>query len=461
MARLDQVLTVAQMRAAEQALIDQGSSVAALMERAGAAVGEWALRLSAGGPVTVLAGPGNNGGDGYVAARHLHTRGVEVRVIAPEAPRTPAAMAARAACPVPVVADGRGAVLVDALFGSGLARAPSPDHAALLGRLRQQHRLTLAVDVPSGIDADSGAVLDPALGPSAVTLALGAWKHAHFAMPAAALMGTLRLADIGCGAVPGAVQVLPRPRIEAPAADAHKYRRGLLAIVAGAMPGAARLAAMAARHGGAGYLKVIGDRQDFRAHADWVIVDRSALVDPRTRAVLVGPGLGREAPAHGLLDAALGSGHPAVIDADALVLLRRHHLTGFPAILTPHEGELAALERHFGLSRRASPLKRDRAAALATETGAVVVAKGPDTVIAAPDGTLLVAPRAPSWLSVAGTGDVLAGVIAARLAVHGDRMRAACEGVWLHGAAARHAGAAFAAEDLAAAIPVALAEALA
>lgn len=460
MARLDQVLTVAQMRAAEQALIDQGSSVEALMERAGAAVGEWALRLGAGAPVTVLAGPGNNGGDGYVAARHLASRGVEVRVIAPEAPRTPAAIAARAACPAPLVADGKGAVLVDALFGSGLTRAPSPELSALLARLRQSHKRTLAVDVPSGIDADSGAVLDPALGASTLTLALGAWKHAHFAMPAAALIGQLRLADIGCAAMPGAAQVLPRPRIAAPAADAHKYRRGLLAIVAGAMPGAARLAALAARHGGAGYLKVIGQAEDFRGHADWVIADRTALADQRTRAVLVGPGLVRDSAAQALLEGALGAGHPAVIDADALILLRRHHLTGFPAILTPHEGELAALERRFGLARHASPLKRERAAALAAETGAVVVAKGPDTVIAAPDGALVVGPAASSWLSIAGTGDVLAGIIAARLAVHGDPMRAACEGVWLHGAAACHAGAAFAAEDLAAAIPAAMAEAL-
>lgn len=463
MNRLNQVLSVAAMRAAEQALIDAGSSVEALMERAGAAVAEWAWRLGAGAPVTVLAGPGNNGGDGYVAARLLAQRGVDVRVIAAELPRTPAAIAARAACPRPV-SDGDdgtgGAVLIDALFGSGLTRAPSPALSALLGGLQRSHRVVLAVDVPSGIDADSGAVLDPELGASTLTLALGAWKHAHFAMPAAALMGALRLADIGCAAMPGAAQVLGRARIASPAADAHKYRRGLLTIVAGAMPGAARLSGLAARHCGAGYLKVIGKADDFRQHADWVIADHAALHDPRTHAVLVGPGLGRDAAAQGLLEQALGAGRATVIDADALVLLRPHHLTGFPAILTPHEGELAALERHFGLSRGAPPHKRDRAVALARATGAVVVAKGPDTVIAAPDGTLMLAPRASSWLSVAGTGDVLAGIIAARLAVLGDPLRAACEGVWLHGAAARHAGAAFAAEDLAAALRPALAEAL-
>lgn len=463
MNRLDQVLTVAAMRAAEQALIDAGSSVAALMERAGAAVAEWAWRLGAGAPVTVLAGPGNNGGDGYVAARLLAERGVDVRVIAPEAPHTSAAIAARAACPLQVgeADDGSGGmVLVDALFGSGLTRAPSPELSALLAGLRGSHRHVLAVDVPSGVDADSGAVLDPALGASTLTLALGAWKHAHFAMPAAALMGALRIADIGCAAMPGAAHVLGRPRIATPAADAHKYRRGLLAIVAGTMPGAARLAALAARHGGAGYLKVIGQAEDFRRYADWVIADQAALHDPRTRAVLVGPGLGRDAGAQGLLQSALGAGQATVIDADALILLRPHHLTGFPAILTPHEGELIALERHFGLSRHAPANKRDRALTLAKATGAVVVAKGPDTVIAAPDGTLMLAPRATSWLSVAGTGDVLAGIIAARLAVLGDPLRAACEGVWLHGAAAHHAGAAFAAEDLAAALRPALAEAL-
>jgi ADP-dependent NAD(P)H-hydrate dehydratase / NAD(P)H-hydrate epimerase len=458
----DQVLTVAAMRAAEQALIDAGASVESLMEMAGHGAGAYVHRVAGGRAVTILCGPGNNGGDGYVIARHLFERDVPVRVIAALPPKTRAALAARAAFAGPII-DGvppklpRGDVFVDCLFGSGLTRAVDADLFATLSALFDRHHHRIAIDLPSGIESDSGAVLNPGLPAFDLTISLGAWKHAHFAMPSTALMGALRLIDIGCAAQGDAASVLQRPRLGIPAPDAHKYRRGLLAIVGGAMPGATLLSASAARHAGAGYLRLIAGADPGPVPYDLVIVRETpaqALGDGRVAAVLVGPGLGRDPGARERLGAALAAGLPTVVDADGLVLLRPGQCAGAPMVLTPHEGELAALERAFGL--RGEGVKRERALRLAAATGAVVLAKGPDSVIAAPDGRLILAPRASSWLSVAGTGDVLAGIVASRLAVHQDALRAACEGVWLHSEAARLAGPAFAATDLAEWVPQAV-----
>ena len=460
----DQVLTVAAMRAAEAALIAAGDTVDTLMARAGAGAGEWVHRLSGGRAITVLCGPGNNGGDGYVIARHCADRGARVRVIAPIAPMTDAARQARAAWPgpveQPVEQDGApdGETLVDCLFGSGLSRPLEPSLVDLLNRLAMAHHRRVAIDLPSGVDGDSGALLNPGLQAFDLTIALGAWKPAHFAMPASAMMGALRLVEIGCAAVPGAARVLTRPRIAAPAADAHKYRRGLVAIVGGAMPGAALLAADAARHAGAGYVRLITAGDPGPAAPDFVVVRENparALADGRAAAVLIGPGLGRDGVARERLRAALDGGVPAVVDADALRLFRPGMAA---AVLTPHEGELAHLERAFRLGGHAT--RGQRALALARASGAVVLAKGPDSAIAAPDGRVLLAPRASSWLSVAGSGDVLAGIAAARLAVLRDPFAAAAEALWLHGEAARRAGPAFTVSALARSVRSALGAAL-
>lgn len=460
---LRQVLDVAAMRAAEAALIADGTPAQDLMEIAGRALGEWARRLGAGRPVTVLCGPGNNGGDGYVAARHLMEHGVPVTVIAAREAATPEAMTARALYKGEVHAPGalaRGGVLLDCLFGSGLSRALPDDLFSLLTGLAEQHALLIAADLPSGIEADSGAVLNPGLPAFDLTVALGAWKHAHYAMPAAPLMGALRLVDIGVAAVPGAARVLQRPQITPPAADAHKYRRGLLAVVAGAMPGAALLSAEAAQRSGAGYVKLLTSERPEGVPPALVcdVSDLAALADPRIAAILVGPGLGRDAKAAVRLDAALAADRPVVIDADALTLLGPDSPGTAQRVLTPHGGEMAALEASFGLSNGGT--RRARAVALAEASGAVVLLKGPDSLIAAPGGDVTVSPRASTWLSVAGSGDVLAGIIASRLAVHGDAFLAAQEGLWLHGAAARRCGPAFTAGDLAAATGYALSAAL-
>jgi hydroxyethylthiazole kinase-like uncharacterized protein yjeF len=446
----DQVLTQAQMRAAEQALIDAGISVDELMQRAGHGAAEWVWRVAAGRPVTVLCGPGNNGGDGYVIAEALRQRGGKVRVIAAHAPKSPAAIAASRLYHGTIetrVASPRGEVLVDCLFGTGLTRALGEDDAALLSRLVAGHHYRAAIDLPSGVETDSGAALGSDLPPWHLTLALGAWKPAHFLMPACAAMGELRLVEIGIEQVADAPRRARQPRFPGPPADAHKYRRGLLGVIGGEMPGAALLAARAAQHAGAGYVKLLA-QTGIAAPAD-VVVDLApldtALADPRYAALLVGPGLGRDGAARARLAQALRCEKPKVLDADALLLLEPGMAGG--AIATPHEGELAALERSFGLPGSGS--KAERAQALAAVSAMVIVAKGADTVIAAPDGRLVFTPRASSWLSTAGTGDVLAGCIAGRLATGLDPLTAAEQGVWLHGKAARLAGAAFTAGQLA------------
>jgi hydroxyethylthiazole kinase-like uncharacterized protein yjeF len=463
---LGQVLTVAQMRAAEDALMAAGSDVHALMQRAGCGAGEWVRRVAAGRRVTVLCGPGNNGGDGYVIAQYLAEAGLRVAVVAPQAPRTEAAQRARGLYAGAVHEDGQaelGGVLVDCLFGSGLTRPLDGPALSLLQDLAARHSHRIAVDVPSGVDSDSGACLNDGLPDWHLTLALGAWKHAHFAMPACATMGALRLVDIGIQAVPGAARVLERPTLSAPAADAHKYRRGLLGIVAGAMPGAALLAATAALRAGAGYVQVLADEVGLPGAPAELVVRHGALCavldDDRFAALLVGPGLGRDEAAKARLKAALAAEKPMVIDADALVLLAPDMLRGAPLVLTPHEGEMKVLERNFGLSGQSG--RRARAVALARAAKAVVILKGPDSLIACPGGDVTVAPRASSWLSVAGSGDVLAGTVASRLAVLHNAPAAAHEGLWLHARAAQQAGPAFTSGDLAHAIGGAVQQALA
>ena len=453
----DQILAVAQMRAAEAGLIAAGIPVDELMQLAGHGSAEWVWRIAAHRIVTVLCGPGNNGGDGYVIAEALRERGGKVVVVAASEPKTDAARKARALYHGEVHGpdtETHGDILVDCLFGSGLTRPLLADHLALLTRLGDSHSRRVAIDVPSGVACDSGMLLNAGLPSFDLTVALGAWKFAHFLMPAASLCGALRLVPIGVEPVAGAAEVLARPSLSAPGADAHKYRRGLLAVIGGAMPGAALLAAQAAQGAGAGYVKL------FAATAadgppDLVIDSQplsEALSDTRLNALLVGPGLGRDGHARERLTEGLAANIPSVIDADALVLLGSRQLAErtAPLIATPHEGELVSLERAFDLD--GSGTKPQRALALARAGGMIVVAKGPDTVIAAPDGRLTCAPRGSSWLSTAGTGDVLAGAIASRLATGADPFAAACQGVWLHGAAARLAPPAFSAAMLAATI---------
>lgn len=456
-----QILTVAQMRAAEEALIVGGETIDSLMQLAGKGAAQWVWRVAAGRPVTVLCGPGNNGGDGYVIAEGLRRRGLVVTVIAPVEPKTGAAQRARAAFGGAIDERGHGGVFVDCLFGSGLTRPLGPKLAALVRDLARHHHYRIAIDVPSGVESDSGALLDEGLPRYELTVSLGAWKFAHWLMPAMEHMGKRRLVEIGVGPTRGAATIVGRPNLHAPARDAHKYSRGLLAVVGGAMPGAGLLAARAAMHGGAGYVKLLAPRPD--GVPDELVVDErplaQALADERIAALAVGSGLGRDGDAAERLRAVLARDLPTICDGDALRLLEPETLAGrkAPLVLTPHAGELAGLIKAFSVSE-GHRLARLRA--LADRAEAIVVAKGPDTIIAAPDGQLTIAPAAPSWLSVAGAGDVLAGLAASRLAAGCEAFTATCEAVWLHGEAARLAGPVFTASQVVEALPAAYAAAL-
>ena len=452
MTRGGPILTAAQMRAAEQAAFDAGVDAYGLMETAGAAAAEIIWRGGHKRDTLILCGPGNNGGDGFVIARILRDRGVPVRVAALGESRTSSGLRARAAWGGSVedmMTAAPATQIVDALFGTGLTRGLDSAVAGRLGAFVEAATFSHAVDLPSGVETDSGALLSaaPHFG---TTIALGAWKPAHLLQPASGHLGRLVLADIGI-AVPSRVRRLAPPILEAPGPEAHKYRRGLVAVVGGAMPGAAALAASAAAHSGAGMVRLHAAAGLVVPHAI-VRQEGHDLSDPRIRALLIGPGLGRDDATRRLLNAALAAAHPLVLDADALVLLAGA-VDRIPAgaILTPHEGEF---QRLFG---DLPGSKIDRALAAARQSGAMVVYKGADSVIAAPDGRAAVAGGASPWLSTAGTGDVLAGRAAGRLAVTGDPFRAACEAVWLHGEAARRAGAAFVADDLLRALPAAIA----
>ena len=461
----DMILTVAQMRAAEQDLIDHGASVETLMDVAGRGAAEYVWRIAGRCHVTVLCGPGNNGGDGYVIAESLRGRGGSVSVVAALPPATDAARAARAAYGGDIL-DGaapvQGEVLVDCLFGSGLSRPLSDDVMKILTDLAASHTLCVAIDVPSGVDSDRGVLLNQGLPSFDYTLALGAWKYAHWLMPSAQSMGARRLIPIGIAPVQRAAALVAKPSFAPPAMSAHKYMRGLAGIVAGEMPGATLLAAAAAMHGGAGYVKLFSDTAPAVRPADLVVDGNAldqALGDERIAALLVGPGLGRSASMQARLRVALQNTIPAVCDADALVLLTQDMLIDrrAPLVVTPHEGEFARLCDTFDVPRTD---KVQTAQALAQASDMVIVAKGADTVIAAPDGRTVLARPASSWLSVAGTGDVLAGLMVSRLATGKAPFDAACEAVWLHGEAARLSGPVFSAGDLAAHVPAAFAACL-
>lgn len=444
------------MRAAEQALFDAGIDPYALMRRAGEGAAEIIWRAGVKRETLVLCGPGNNGGDGYVIARRLREFGVPARVAASGEPKTDSAAKARAdwGGPVEDVMTAAPAVqVVDALFGIGLTRGLDEALAERLARLVEGSGHSYALDVPSGVESDAGVALSP-VPHFTHCIALGAWKPAHVLMPGRGLAEQQVLVDIGIEPPADAAHMLSVPHLEAPAAVAHKYTRGLVAVVAGDMAGAAALCAEAAARGGAGYVRLLAD--DPVAPISHAIVCSKSLDFERAKAVLVGPGLGRTANARERLALALNSGVPVVADADAL-----HHLSDeggrslpAPAIVTPHGGEFTRL---FG---DLPGNKIDRTRAAAASIGCVVIHKGPDTVIAGPDGRCAVAPAASPWLSTAGTGDVLAGLCASRLAVTGDPFRAACEAVWLHGDAARRTGPAFVADDLVHSIPAAYAGAL-
>ena len=375
------ILTAEQMRVTEQAAIGAGVSVEQLMERAGAALAEAAYRFAGPMPALILCGPGNNGGDGYVAARHLATRAVEVRVAALGEPKSDAAKWARShwsgevgtlssdTAPAPLI--------IDSLFGTGLKRGLEADVSQQLSRLCAAAVVKVTCDLPSGIETDSGAELSKAPRFD-MTVTFGALKPAHLLHPAMHKCGRLVLADIGIEADVGWREIGP-PELPPLDPGGYKYTRGMVHCVGGAMVGAVALGATAAYRAGAGYVRIGADDYVPNVHAAIVQGQKGRCDDPHIGALLVGPGLGKQGSA--LLDQALSAGRPLVLDGDVFGLLGSpERLHGLDAILTPHEGEFKQL---FGDIAGSKP---DRALEAARRSQSVVIYKGPDTLA-----------RATSW----------------------------------------------------------------
>lgn len=488
------LLTPAEMGRADQITIEAGTPGTTLMENAGYAVADdIAARYPQGTRVAVACGPGNNGGDGFVIARVLAQRGFVVRcgLLGDRAAlKGDAAWAAGRwkGAVEPAEPDlVRGAVvIVDALFGAGLARPLDGAAATLVAAINAARRAgakVVAVDLPSGIDGETGAVLGTAVEADR-SITFFRRKPGHLLMPGRAHAGLVRVADIGI-ADDVLAAIAPRSaangpdlwRAHWPAADPalHKYTRGSALVVSGPVQasGAARLAAAAALRAGAGIVTVTAPTAAvpvvaaYRAAFVVKPADDEAAVaalfeEPRLRAIVIGPGLGLDGHQAALVRRAIGLPAGLVLDADALTLMGRGRQAAFgalkaraaAAVLTPHEGEFARL------FPSASGSRLDRARAAAAESGAIVVLKGPDTVIAAPDGRAAINENAPPHLATAGSGDVLAGIVAGFLARGVAPFEAAAMGVWLHGEAGTHAGPGAIADDLVEALRPALAAGL-
>ncbi len=490
------LLSVAEMAAADRAMIAGGVSGDALMERAGRAVADAVARRSRpGDAVLVLCGPGNNGGDGFVAARLLRERGLRVTLALAgvrEALRGDAeAAAGRWTEPVlgpDAVAPRDHAIIVDALFGAGLSRPLTGQIAALADAVNASGRPVVAVDVPSGLSGDSGQPDGPVIR-AAETVTFFRLKPGHLLHPGRGLCGVVTLADIGIapGVVFGAGHVRPsvfrnhpdlwRGLLPRRAADTHKFRQGSVLVVAGGLAGvgAPRLSARAALRSGAGLVTVACRAEAQSAHASRgpdALMQRTyddeaglaaLLAGPRLSATVIGPALGLDGPARQSVMAVLRSAVPAVLDADALTALAlRPRLAwnlvsrrGGPCVLTPHEGEFRRLFGTVSGCDAASKLERARQAARLS--GAVVVLKGADTVIAAGDGRAAINASGTPDLATAGSGDVLAGIIAGLMAQGMPTFPAACAAVHLHGLLAERLGRGLIADDLPEAIPAVLA----
>lgn len=484
------LLTPAQMARCDAWAIAQGTPGYTLMKAAGRAVAdEVARQLPVGSRVAVVAGPGQNGGDGYVAARVLKLRGYAVVVHAfgdPARLSGDAALARDDYHGEIIAADGaalRGAALiVDALFGAGLSRPIDGAARDLIDAINAAGRPVVAVDLPSGIDGTTGAVRGAAVrATSSVTFFR--LKPGHVLLPGRVHAGAIRLADIGIDSA-ALAEVDARTFHNRPplwsavwpvlAVDGHKYRRGHCVVLTGSAlrTGAARLAARAAARVGAGLVTLAADPAAALvcAHHETSVMiaplgDSTAfatlLADPRFTAVVVGPAAGvTEATRGHVLTALSGADRAVVLDADALTVFSADPDALFaaiaarhaPTVLTPHDGEFARLFPDLA----AVDDKVARARAAAARSGAILVLKGGDTVVSHPDGRAAITDSAPPWLATAGSGDVLAGLIAGLLAQGMPDFEAAAAAVHVHGAAANHLGPGLLAEDLPAAVPVVL-----
>lgn len=501
------LLSPLQMAAADRASISAGVSGVALMEAAGKAVADAMCRRWPRQRVLVLCGPGNNGGDGFVVARHLQAAGWPTRLsqLVPQQLLTgDVAHHARlwTGGTVPFstqLLSEATELVVDALFGAGLSRPIDGAAQQMIQALRARQAVVCAVDVPSGLDGATGGVWG-AVAPAALTVTFFRKKPGHVLYPGRALCGDVVLADIGtpqcvfeAAGTDGAATwrtwenhpQLWQARYPWPQADGHKYQRGHALVLGGAtLTGASRLTAHAAMRAGAGLVTLAVPCAAWPVYAaamTGVMVQAlpaqrplrgfvELLSDPRRNAVAIGPGAGIGEPTRAAVLAALRAGRAVVLDADALTSFAANPELLFSAIdaansasvgagdaprckpqcvLTPHDGEFARLFEPAGD-------KLTRARRAAARSGAVIVLKGSDTVIAEPDGRAVINSNAPPELATGGSGDVLTGFIVGLMAQGLNAFDAACAATWLHGAAAASFGAGLVAQDLPECLPAVL-----
>jgi hydroxyethylthiazole kinase-like uncharacterized protein yjeF len=485
-----EVLTVVQMAEADRLAVEMGVPSLTLMENAGTAIADAVDLHYPFAVALVLCGPGNNGGDGFCAAANLRKRGYEVRVACLVSPDTlkgdAAEMTKRWRSPVIALdanAFSGATLIIDALFGAGLTRPLDGEAAAAVRAANASGIAILAVDVPSGLHGDLAKPLEGGDGlriHAARTITFFRKKPAHLLFPGRALCGEVSLADIG---IPAAVLGKVAPAIFENGRDlwrgqfpnlsptAHKYHRGHAIVVSGPIhsTGAARLAARAALRVGAGLVSVASPLDAVAVNAAQLTAimvkpfdgpkGLSALLsDKRINAAALGPGCGVGPRTQDLVAAVLASGAAAVLDADALTsfaedpaaLFRQLHTR---SVLTPHEGEFG---RVFPDLLKSAPSRLEAARTAARQCGCTVLLKGPDTVVAAPDGRAAINTNAPPSLATAGAGDVLTGMIAGLMAQGMDAFDAANAAVWLHGDAASRYGIGLIAEDIPEILPVVL-----
>ena len=476
-----ELLTAEEMSRAEQLAVEAGTSSLTLMENAGRGVAEEVVRrYPRGSRVTVLCGPGSNGGDGFVSARYLRERGYQVRLALlgkqDELPRDPKEMARRwdeAIEPMSLQSLEGSQIIVDAIYGAGLRDNVSGIPAQIIEEVTARTLPVVSVDVPTGIDATQGTVHGLAFK-SAATITFFRRKTGHVLLPGRLYCGDVRAVDIG---IPATVlgDIAPRTFTNDPdfwlryfpklKVDGHKYDRGHAIAVSGPMEstGAVRLAARTALRVGSGLVTVATSKSAFYINAAQltaVMVSpfegpsglADILSDPRITAVLIGPGAGAGIEVKDLVSSVLASEATAVLDAEALTafselpaeLFEQIKARPAPVVITPHEGEFKRLFPE--LDNENSKLERARRAA--EISGAVVILKGPDTVVAAPDSLASVSENAPPWLATAGSGDVLAGLVTGLLSQGMAAFDAAASAVWIHCELAHAFGPGMIADDM-------------
>jgi ADP-dependent NAD(P)H-hydrate dehydratase / NAD(P)H-hydrate epimerase len=481
-----ELLTAEEMSRAEQLASQAGTSTLTMMENAGRGVAEEVVRrFPRGSRVTVLCGPGNNGGDGFVCARFLRERGYQVRLAllgrAEDLKRDPKEMARRwdeAIEPMSLQSLEGAQIVVDAIYGTGLRDDISGIPAQIVEETAARSLPVISVDIPTGIDATGGTVKGVAFK-SISTVTFFRRKTGHVLLPGRMYCGDVRTVDIG---IPTAVlgDIAPRTFANYPEfwlryfpklkIDGHKYDRGHAVVVSGPMEstGAGRLAARAALRSGAGLVTVATSKSAFYINAAQLTAVMVApydgpsglsdmLADTRITAALIGPGAGSDAEVRDLVTSVLASDAVAVLDAEGITAFQEAPAELFdqikarpaPTIMTPHEGEFRRAFPELG--EGGSKLERARRAA--EISGAVIILKGADTVVAAPDGLCSIGENAPPWLATAGSGDVLAGMVTGLLAQGMAAFDAAAAAVWIHGELATTFGPGLIAEDMTELLP--------